>query len=136
MSLKKNLGIFENLSKDIPASIVVFLVAVPLCLGIALASLPPDYIGPFLFSGVIAGIIGGIIVGSISGSPLGVSGPAAGLAVIVFSAIEDLGAFETFLLAVFIAGILQILLGFIKACLLYTSPSPRDPKTSRMPSSA
>ncbi len=115
MSLKKNLGIFENLSKDIPASIVVFLVAVPLCLGIALASLPPDYIGPFLFSGVIAGIIGGIIVGSISGSPLGVSGPAAGLAVIVFSAIEDLGAFETFLLAVFIAGILQILLGFIKA---------------------
>ena len=115
MSSKKNLGIFENLSKDIPASIVVFLVAVPLCLGIALASLPPDYIGPFLFSGVIAGIIGGIIVGSISGSPLGVSGPAAGLAVIVYSAIEDLGAFDTFLLAVFIAGILQILLGFIKA---------------------
>ena len=115
MSSKKNLGIFENLSKDIPASIVVFLVAVPLCLGIALASLPPDYIGPFLFSGVIAGISGGIIVGSISGSPLGVSGPAAGLAVIVYSAIEDLGAFDTFLLAVFIAGILQILLGFIKA---------------------
>ncbi|MBM72031.1 MAG: hypothetical protein CL847_04530 [Crocinitomicaceae bacterium] len=115
MSSNKNLGIFNNLSNDIPASIVVFLVAVPLCLGIALASLPPDYIGPFLFSGVIAGIIGGIIVGSISGSPLGVSGPAAGLAVIVFSAIEDLGAFETFLLAVFIAGILQILLGFIRA---------------------
>ena len=115
MSSNKNLGIFNNLSNDIPASIVVFLVAVPLCLGIALASLPPDYIGPFLFSGVIAGIIGGILVGSISGSPLGVSGPAAGLAVIVFSAIEDLGAFETFLLAVFIAGILQILLGFIRA---------------------
>ena len=115
MSSNKNLGIFNNLSNDIPASIVVFLVAVPLCLGIALASLPPEYIGPFLFSGVIAGIIGGIIVGSISGSPLGVSGPAAGLAVIVFSAIEDLGAFETFLLAVFIAGILQILLGFIRA---------------------
>ena len=72
---------------------------------IALASLPPEYIGPFLFSGVIAGIIGGIIVGSISGSPLGVSGPAAGLAVIVYAAIEDLGAFDIFLLAVFIAGI-------------------------------
>jgi len=115
MSSKINFGIFENLSKDIPASIVVFLVAVPLCLGIALASLPPEYIGPFLFSGVIAGIIGGIIVGSISGSPLGVSGPAAGLAVIVYAAIEDLGAFDIFLLAVFIAGILQILLGFMKA---------------------
>ena len=59
--------------------------------------LPPEYIGPFLFSGVIAGIIGGIIVGSISGSPLGVSGPAAGLAVIVYAAIEDLSAFDIFL---------------------------------------
>jgi MFS superfamily sulfate permease-like transporter len=115
MNSNSDFSFLKNLKNDLPASLVVFLVAVPLCLGIALASLPPDYIGPFLFSGVIAGIIGGIIVGSISGSPLGVSGPAAGLAVIVFSAIEDLGSFESFLLAVFIAGILQILLGLIKA---------------------
>jgi len=115
MNTNSDFSFLKNLKNDLPASLVVFLVAVPLCLGIALASLPPEYIGPFLFSGVIAGIIGGIIVGSISGSPLGVSGPAAGLAVIVFSAIEDLGSFESFLLAVFIAGILQILLGLIKA---------------------
>lgn len=115
MNSNSDFSFLKNLKNDLPASLVVFLVAVPLCLGIALASLPPEYIGPFLFSGVIAGIIGGIIVGSISGSPLGVSGPAAGLAVIVFSAIEDLGSFQSFLLAVFIAGILQILLGLIKA---------------------
>jgi len=102
-------NMFKNIDKDIPASIVVFLVAVPLCLGIALASGAP------LFSGIIAGIVGGIIVGSISKSPLGVSGPAAGLAVIVLGAINDLGSFETFLLAVVIAGAIQLILGFAKA---------------------
>lgn len=99
----------NNLKKDLPASIVVFLVALPLCLGIALASGAP------LFSGLLTGIIGGIVVASFSGSQLSVSGPAAGLTVIVFGAITKLGAYETFLLAIFIAGILQILLGLIKA---------------------
>jgi len=89
-------GIFANLKDDLPASLVVFLVAMPLCLGIALASGAP------LFSGIIAGIVGGIVVGAISGSQLGVSGPAAGLAVIVLTAINDLGAYEIFLMAVVI----------------------------------
>ena len=84
----------QKLKSDVPSSIVVFLVALPLCLGIALASGAP------LISGLIAGIIGGIVVGGFSGSPLGVSGPAAGLAVIVLHAIQDLGAFEIFLVAV------------------------------------
>ncbi len=107
-----------NLKNDIPASIVVFLVAVPLCLGIALASGAP------LFSGIIAGIVGGIIVGALSGSQLGVSGPAAGLAVIVLTAIQDLGAFEIFLLAVVIAGIFQFVLGVLKAGIIgYYFPS-------------
>ena len=92
-----------------PASIVVFLVAVPLCLGIALASGAP------LFSGIIAGIIGGVVVGALSGSPLGVSGPAAGLAVIVLTAIADLGAFEIFLAAVVLSGVIQIALGYLRA---------------------
>ncbi len=100
---------FGHLKNDLPASIVVFLVAMPLCLGIALASGAP------LFSGLIAGAVGGIIVGSLSGSSLGVSGPAAGLAVIVASAIQDLGSFEVFLVAVIFAGILQIAMGFLKA---------------------
>ena len=104
-----NQNYIKNLKSDLPASLVVFLVAVPLCLGIALASGAP------LFSGIIAGIIGGIVVGALSGSQLGVSGPAAGLAVIVLTAIQDLGAFETFLLAVVIAGIFQFLLGVMKA---------------------
>ena len=81
---------FKNLKQDFPASIVVFFVAIPLCLGIALASGAP------LFSGLIAGIVGGIVVGSISGSSLGVSGPAAGLAAIVLGAIASLG-YEQFL---------------------------------------
>lgn len=98
-----------NLKKDFPASIVVFLVALPLCLGIALASGAP------LFAGVLTGIIGGIIVGAISGSQLSVSGPAAGLTVIVFSAIASLGNYQTFLLAVLLAGVLQLVLGFAKA---------------------
>ena len=107
MELRKN--IFKDLKSDLPASIVVFFVAVPLCLGIALASGAP------LFAGIIAGIVGGIVVGIASGSPLGVSGPAAGLAVIVLSSIAVLGSWPAFLLAVVIAGILQIIMGFAKA---------------------
>lgn len=104
-----NKDLFKNLKSDAPAGLVVFLVAVPLCLGIALASGAP------LFSGIIAGMVGGIVVTMFSGSSLGVSGPAAGLAVIVLAAIEDLGSFETFLVAVVIAGIIQILLGIARA---------------------
>ena len=107
MEMKKNM--FKELKSDLPASIVVFFVAVPLCLGIALASGAP------LFAGIIAGIVGGIVVGIASGSPLGVSGPAAGLAVIVLTSIATLGSWPTFLLAVVIAGILQLIMGFAKA---------------------
>ncbi len=99
----------KNLKRDIPASIVVFLVALPLCLGIALASGAP------LFSGILTGIVGGIVVSLFSGSQLSVSGPAAGLTVIVLGAITSLGTYETFLLAVVLAGVLQILLGLLKA---------------------
>jgi MFS superfamily sulfate permease-like transporter len=98
----------DKFKSDLPAGLIVFLVAVPLCLGIALASGAP------LFSGIIAGIVGGIVVGSLSGSPLGVSGPAAGLAVIVLTAINALG-FEAFLLAVVIGGIIQLALGYARA---------------------
>ncbi len=97
--------LFRHIKQDFPASIVVFFVAVPLCLGIALASGAP------LFSGLIAGIVGGIVVGAASGSPLGVSGPAAGLAVIVLNAIGTLGSWEVFLVAVVLAGVLQIAMG-------------------------
>lgn len=108
----------QNFKKDFSASIVVFLVALPLCLGIALASGAP------LYSGLISGIIGGIVVGIFSNSPLGVSGPAAGLAVIVLNAISDLGAFNVFLVAVVIGGIIQLILGFIKAGIIaYYFPS-------------
>ncbi|TPV55641.1 SulP family inorganic anion transporter [Aestuariibacter sp. GS-14] len=100
---------FKHIKQDLPASIVVFFVALPLCLGIALASGAP------LFSGIIAGIVGGIIVGMASGSRLGVSGPAAGLAVIVFDAITTLGSWELFLCAVVLAGIFQIALGYLRA---------------------
>ncbi|MCB0650235.1 MAG: SulP family inorganic anion transporter [Saprospiraceae bacterium] len=118
MSPTKNDGILKNLKHDMPASLVVFLVAVPLCLGIALASGAP------LFSGIIAGIIGGIVVGALSGSQLGVSGPAAGLAVIVLTAIQELGAFEIFLMAVVIGGIFQLILGYAKAGIIgYYFPS-------------
>lgn len=101
--------LFKELKNDLPASIVVFFVAIPLCLGIALASGAP------LFSGIIAGIVGGIVVGIASGSPLGVSGPAAGLAVIVFTSVAALGSWPAFLLAVVLAGIFQLILGFAKA---------------------
>ena len=100
---------FKEIKNDLPASIVVFFVALPLCLGIALASGAP------LFSGVIAGIVGGIVVGIASGSALGVSGPAAGLAVIVFSAITTLDSWSAFLLALVLAGIFQLVMGFAKA---------------------
>lgn len=100
---------FKEIKNDLPASIVVFFVALPLCLGIALASGAP------LFAGVIAGIVGGIVVGIASGSPLGVSGPAAGLAVIVLAAITSLGSWSTFLLAVVLAGGIQLIMGFSKA---------------------
>ena len=108
----KNRYDFSNLKNDLPSAIVVFLVALPLCLGIALASGAP------LFSGLIAGIVGGLVVGSLSGSQLAVSGPAAGLTVIVVSAIEKLGSFEAFLLAVVLAGLLQIIFGVLKAGLI------------------
>ncbi len=109
---------FAHVRQDAPASIVVFFVALPLCLGIALASGAP------LFAGLIAGVVGGIVVGLLSASPLGVSGPAAGLAVIVLTAIAELGSFEAFLVAVVLAGALQIALGFARAGVLgYFFPS-------------
>lgn len=108
---------FKNLKSDLPASIVVFFVALPLCLGIALASGAP------LFSGLIAGIIGGIVVGILSGSGIGVSGPAAGLAAIVFAAILSLG-FESFLVAVVLAGVIQIIFGALRLGIIgYYFPS-------------
>jgi len=121
------------LKSDLPAGVVVFLVAVPLCLGIAAVSgVPP-------FAGLIAGFIGGIVVGLISGSKLGVSGPAAGLAVIVYDSIDEIKqtiasdasgealfseAFSMFLLAVFLAGVFQVILGFLKGGIIgYYFPS-------------
>ncbi|WGK63868.1 SulP family inorganic anion transporter [Croceiramulus getboli] len=113
--MKTNL--FSHLKSDIPASIVVFFVALPLCLGIALASGAP------LFSGLIAGIVGGIVVGALSGSQIGVSGPAAGLAAIVLAAIDQLG-FQIFLSAVVIGGVIQILFGVARLGIIgYYFPS-------------
>ncbi|MCF6350477.1 MAG: SulP family inorganic anion transporter [Flavobacteriaceae bacterium] len=109
---------FSYLKNDIPSSIVVFFVALPLCLGIALASGAP------LFSGLIAGIIGGIVVGALSGSSIGVSGPAAGLAAIVLTAIGTLGGYENFLVAVVLGGVIQIVFGILKAGVIgYYFPS-------------
>ncbi len=107
--MTKNNNIFANFKSDFASGLVVFLVALPLCLGIAMASGAP------LFSGIISGIVGGIVVGYLSTSHLSVSGPAAGLTAIILTAITDLGAFDIFLTAVFIAGIIQLCLGFIKA---------------------
>ncbi len=101
--------IFNDWKKDLPASFVVFLVALPLCLGIALASGAP------LYAGIITGIVGGIVVGSLSGSHLSVSGPAAGLTVVVFQSIQNLGGYSCFLLALVFARVLQIFLGILKA---------------------
>lgn len=109
---------FKHIKQDLPASIVVFFVAIPLCLGIALASGAP------LFSGLIAGIIGGIVVGALSGSQIGVSGPAAGLAAIVLTAIGALGGWENFLVAVVLGGAIQILFGVLRAGIIgYYFPS-------------
>ena len=109
---------FKNIKSDLPASIVVFFVALPLCLGIALASGAP------LFSGLIAGIVGGIVVGMLSGSQIGVSGPAAGLAAIVLTAITALGGWENFLVAVVLGGVIQILFGVLKLGIIgYYFPS-------------
>ena len=99
----------EHLAEDIPAGIVVFLVALPLCLGIALASGAP------LLSGIITGIIGGLVISWLSGSQLSVSGPAAGLTVIVAEAIDTLGGYSAFLSTVMLAGLIQLALGFLKA---------------------
>ncbi|MCO5280609.1 MAG: SulP family inorganic anion transporter [Chitinophagales bacterium] len=100
--------LFANLKYDFASGLVVFLVALPLCLGIAMASGAP------LFAGIITGIIGGIVVGSISNSNISVSGPAAGLTAIIIAAISSLGSYETFLTTVFIAGIIQLILGILK----------------------
>ncbi len=101
--------IFQNLKYDLPSGLVVFLVALPLCLGISLASGAP------FFSGIIAGIIGGMVIGALSNSQLSVSGPAAGLVAVVLAAISSLGSFEAFLVAVVLSGLMQIALGFMKA---------------------
>ncbi|GAB3532374.1 SulP family inorganic anion transporter [Pontibacter brevis] len=106
---KDHNSLTANLGKDIPAGLVVFLVALPLCLGIALASGAP------LFSGLITGIVAGVLVSWLSGSNLAVSGPAAGLTVIVLNGLETLGSFEAFIMAVVLAGVLQLVLGFMKA---------------------
>lgn len=98
-----------NLAGDLAAGLVVFLVALPLCLGIALASGAP------LRSGIVAGAVGGIVVGLLSKSSLSVSGPAAGLTAIVVVAISQLASFEVFLCAVIVAGFIQILLGYVRA---------------------
>lgn len=109
---------FKSLKSDLPASIVVFFVALPLCLGIALASGAP------LFSGLIAGIVGGIVVGFLSGSEIGVSGPAAGLAAIVLTAITALGGWENFLVAVVLGGVIQIVFGIFRLGIIgYYFPS-------------
>lgn len=103
---------------DLSAGVVVFLVALPLCLGVALASGAP------LLSGVLTGIVGGVLVSRLSGSSLMVSGPAAGLTAIVFASIAQLGSFPAFLLAVMLAGALQLLLGIIRAgTIAYFFPS-------------
>ncbi len=107
--MNRRIFVFGNLSGDLAAGLVVFLVALPLCLGVALASGAP------LLSGIVAGAIGGIVVGLLSKSSLSVSGPAAGLTAIVFAAITQLGAFDLFLCAVLVAGVIQIALGFLRA---------------------
>lgn len=111
----------RDVKNDLSASVVVFLVALPLCLGIGLASTgKPDLV----FSGVIAGFVGGIVVGALSGSALGVSGPAAGLVVIVLGALQTLGTFEALLTAVVLAGVIQLIAGFLRAGIIgYYFPS-------------
>lgn len=106
---KEGNSYLKNLSTDIPAGLVVFLVALPLCLGIALAS------GTSLFSGLISGIVGGMVVSWLSGSQISISGPAAGLAVIVAMSIDQLNSFPGFLVAVVLSGVMQIIMGLVRA---------------------
>ena len=108
---------FKNWQSDIPAGLVVFLVALPLCLGIGLASTSVEGVEglPNIFSGIISGIIGGLLVGILSGSRLGVSGPAAGLITIILAAFATLGSYQAFLVAVVLSGVLQIIAGYSKA---------------------
>lgn len=108
-NMSKKISLFANLNSDFAAGLVVFLVALPLCLGIAMASGAP------LFSGIISGVVGGIVVGYLSQSHISVSGPAAGLTAIILTAVTDFKAFDVFLLAAFLAGAIQLLLGFVKA---------------------
>ncbi len=107
--MKENISFLQRYKKDLLAGLIVFLIALPLCLGIAQASQAP------LFSGIVAGVIGGVVIGFFSKSNLSVSGPAAGLIAIVIVAIEQLGAFNIFLCAVIIAGAIQLVLGLLKA---------------------
>lgn len=107
--MNKRINYLSALKNDLPSGLVVFLIAVPLCLGIALASGAP------LFSGIISGIVGGIVIGALSKSHVSVSGPAAGLTAIVLTAITELKTFEIFLVAVVIAGLIQLILGFLRA---------------------
>jgi MFS superfamily sulfate permease-like transporter len=107
--MKNNQSFIADIKQNLPSGLVVFLVALPLCLGIALASGAPP------LSGIISGIIGGLVIGILSNSNISVSGPAAGLAAIVLAGISDLGSFELFLVAGIIAGIIQLVLGFIRA---------------------
>lgn len=107
--MSKKINLFANLNSDFAAGLVVFLVALPLCLGIAMASGAP------LFSGIISGVVGGIVVGYLSQSHISVSGPAAGLTAIILTAVTDFKAFDVFLLAAFLAGAIQLILGFVKA---------------------
>lgn len=107
---------FKTIKQDLPAGIVVFLVALPLCLGIGLASTSVQGINglPNVLSGIIAGVIGGVVVAFFSNSKLGVSGPAAGLITIVLGSIKSLGSFEAFLLALVLSGLIQVVLGFFR----------------------
>jgi carbonic anhydrase len=108
INLKSKINI-KDLPYDLSSGLVVFLVALPLCIGIAFASDAP------VFSGILAGIVGGIVVSLVSKSPLSVSGPAAGLTVVVLTSVNELGSYETFLLALLFAGVLQLAFGFMKA---------------------
>ncbi len=109
ISTSPNGSRMQTIGHDLTAGLVVFLVALPLCLGIALASNAP------LLSGLLAGIVGGLVVGVLSGSHSSVSGPAAGLTAVVAAQIATLGSFESFLLAVMVAGLVQIILGVVRA---------------------
>src|ERR1044072_4476422 len=107
--MQQRTSLFKNIKVDFVSGLIVFLIALPLCLGIAQASHAP------LFAGLVAGIVGGLVIGFLSGSHLSVSGTAAGLTAIVIVAIGDMGAFNIFLCSVIIAGAVQLLLGFLKA---------------------